>query len=130
MYFPVSEQMFPFFLTAPSGPPLNFDGISTNPTILTLSWNPPEVSMRNGIIEYYSYMCQSVHAGPQTIMGLTVDVTGLTAFTEYTCSVRAATANGTGPADMITRRTAEDSKLSHCSFVFVHCTNKECLWHG
>ena len=44
-------------------------------------------------------------------MELTVDVTGLVAFTHYTCSVRAATVNGTGPDATITRTTAKDSRL-------------------
>ena len=91
--------------------PQNFNGVSTNPTMLTLSWELPEQSTRNGMIIRYNYMCENVHSGPQMTMGLTADVTGLVAFTNYTCSVNAATVNGTGPPATITRTTAEDSRL-------------------
>ena len=99
------------FLTVPSGPPLNFNAMSTNPTVLTLSWQPPEEAVRNGIITNYSYSCENVHTEPQVTLDITVDVTGLTAFTLYTCIVRAATVNGTGPSVEVTGHTAEDSRF-------------------
>ena len=82
-----------------------------DPTVLTLSWQPPEEAMRNGIITNYSYSCEEVHTEPQVALDVTVDVPGLTAFTLYTCTVSATTVNGTGPSVDVTNRTAEDSRF-------------------
>ena len=54
-------------------------------------------------------MCANVHTDPQLTAEVSVTIMGLTPFTTYTCSVKAATVNGTGPAANITTTTAEDS---------------------
>lgn len=95
-------------LLAPSGPPLDFTFASTDPTMLILSWSLPQESLRNGVILGYEYMCANVHGGPQETFKLNATIMGLTPFTNYTCSVKAATINGTGPAATIVATTAED----------------------
>ena len=94
---------------APAGPPLEFSVESTGPTILILRWNPPEASLRNGLITSYEYMCADIHTDPLQTTELTATIMGLIPYTNYTCSVRAATVNGTGPAVSITKTTPEDS---------------------
>ena len=81
---------------------------------MTLTWEDPEESRRNGVIIHYVYLCGSVHSEAQETEQMTVDVTGLTAYQEYACHVGAATVNGTGPSATIIRRTAEDSTSGHC----------------
>ena len=97
------------YLLVPAGPPLNFTFASTDPTVLILSWSLPKESLRNGVITGYEYMCADVHSGPQPTPELTATILGLTPFTSYNCSVKAATVNGTGPAISIIATTAEDS---------------------
>ena len=111
--FPGTDLVFFVFLTVPTGPPLNFSAFSTNPTILTLNWEDPEESMRNGVIIGYSYMCEGVHSGPQVTQEMTAVVTGLIANQQYTCRVGATTINGTGPFASIIQRTPEDGISGH-----------------
>ena len=100
--------MFDFlYLLAPGGPPLDFNFTSTDPTILILSWSLPQKSQRNGMISGYEYMCADLPGGPQQTSMLNATIMGLTPFTNYTCSVKAATINGTGPEATIVATTAE-----------------------
>ena len=119
--FLVYELLFLVFLTVPIGPPVNFDGVSIDPTILTLSWEDPEESRRNGAIIRYFYLCEIVHSEAQETQEMTADVTGLTAYQQYICHVAAATINGTGPSATIIRRTAEDSTSRHCFLFGTYC---------
>ena len=84
-----------------------------------LSWNVPEPSVRNGIITSYTINCsisdgQLVPVVPQGSSDeqFTKEFESLSAFTMYSCSVAASTANGTGPfSDPISVTTLEGSKL-------------------
>ena len=96
-------------LLAPAGPPLEFTAESTGPTMLVLSWSPPQATLRNGLIASYEYVCADIHSDPQLTDQVNVTIMGLTPFTSYSCSVKAATVNGTGPAANIIITTAEDS---------------------
>ena len=99
-----------FILVGPSGAPTAFLISSDTPFTLTLSWNPPRPSERNGIITHYEYLCTGVHNEYQSTTLLTVTVSELKAFTSYKCWVKAATAIGTGPAAISTSTTAQDSQ--------------------
>ena len=52
-------------------------------------------------------MCADVHDSPQETSMLNATIIGLTPFTNYTCSVKAATINGTGPPATTVATTAE-----------------------
>lgn len=99
-----------FILVGPSGAPTAFITSSDTPFTLILSWNPPRASERNGIITHYEYFCTGVHNEYQSTTLLTVTMSKLKAFTNYKCSVKAATAIGTGPAAISTSTTAQDSQ--------------------
>ena len=72
------------------------------------------------MINRYEYLCAIVLNGPQDASKtngtngtretskLSATITDLAPFTNYTCSVKAATINGTGPAEDIVATTAED----------------------
>ena len=107
--------------SVPTGPPLNFNGVFTNPTILTLSWEDPEESMRNGVIIGYAYMCEGVHSEPQVTQEMTAVVTGLMENQQYTCRVGATTINGTGPFASLIQRTAEDDISGRLFFSSICC---------
>ena len=85
--------------TVPSGPPLNLT-ISVTPRTMLLFWSPPHAADRNGIITNYTVTCSLVNDIIQrtTTRETRLTVTGLEPFTNYTCSVSAATVVGSGPA--------------------------------
>ena len=93
------HTIFYSLITAPSGPPLNLTATVT-PRTMSLVWSPPRVDDRNGIITSYTVICSLagivVHRSTTSETRLTV--TGLEPFTNYTCSVRAVTVVGSGPA--------------------------------
>ena len=94
--------------SVPSGPPLNLTTLVTQRT-MSLIWSPPHVDDQNGIITSYTVMCSLVdglvHRSTTSETRLTV--TGLEPFTNYTCSVSAATVIGSGPAVVKNVITAE-----------------------
>ena len=70
---------------------------------LNLSWSPPLPSQRNGVIISYLINCSlggSIINSTRT-SSTSLTITGLQPFTNYTCSVRAATIVGNGPAGSI-----------------------------
>ena len=98
--------------TVPIGPPQNFNTLVTSHT-LTLSWSPPFPSQRNGVIISYLITCSSggsiINSTRTSSTSLTI--TGLQPFTNYTCSVRAATIRGDGPATVRTIETKRECKF-------------------
>ena len=67
---------------------------------MSLFWSPPHAVDQNGIITNYTVTCSLVDDIIQhmTTSGTRLTVTGLEPFTNYTCSVSAATVVGSGPA--------------------------------
>ena len=91
--------LFYIKFTVPSGPPLNLT-ISVTPRTMSLFWSPPLAADRNGIITSFTVNCSSADDIIQrtTTSETRLTVTGLEPFTNYTCSVSAATVVGSGPA--------------------------------
>ena len=103
--------------SVPSGPPQNFT-ISVTSRSIAFSWSPPLLSQRNGDITGYNLTC--------TVGGVTNSarfiVTSLTLpvepFTNYSCTVSAATVVGDGlPTSAINGVTHEESEC----FSLVSC---------
>ena len=96
----------------PNGPPQNINVEMTAHT-LTLSWSPPLPSQRNGVIISYLITCSSggsiINSTRTSSTSLTI--TGLQPFTNYTCSVSAATIVGDGPTTARTIETKKESKF-------------------
>ena len=102
----------------PSGPPQNFT-ISTTSSNITLFWSLPLLLQRNGVIISYLITC--------TIGGMTssMNVSGtshdhvihIKPFTNYTCSVSAATMVGDGPPATVNGTSDEDGEyIIHYSY--------------
>ena len=91
----------------PSGSPLNFI-ISVTSRTLTLSWSPPLPSQRNGVIISYLVTCNSKNSTRTSSTSLTI--TGLQPFTNYTCTVSAATMVGDGPPATVSGTSDEDGE--------------------
>ena len=96
--------------SVPSGPPQDFT-ISVTARRITVSWSPPLLLQRNGVITDYNVTC----AFDEVTSSIRYDNTSLSIsvapFTSYSCSVRAATSVGDGPATpVISGVTDEDSE--------------------
>ena len=98
--------------SVPSGPPQSFRLVAMSHNI-TLSWSPPLPSQRNGVIISYLITCSSggsiINSTRTSSTSLTI--TGLEPFTNYTCSVRATTVVGDGPAAVNTVETQKECRF-------------------
>ena len=85
-------------MLVPSGHPQKFL-IAKSSRTLNLSWSPPLFSQCNGIITSYNISCyrEDFQYSQRTTKTSGI-FTNLRPFTNYTCSVRAATVKGEGPA--------------------------------
>ena len=93
--------------------------ISISPTAIQVTWNEVPAIDQNGIITQYEVEYnQSTFSGATmynttTVDSptLTVDLTGLEEYVEYSIRVRAYTSVGSGPySDVVIERTQEDGK--------------------
>ena len=105
----------------PSGPPQDFVITATSQRTLTLSWSPPLPSQHNGVIISYLITCSSGGSINSTrsirSSSTNLTITGLQPFTNYTCTVSAATMVGDGPAAMRDAITSEASKKKLDNFI-------------
>ena len=86
--------------TVPSGPPQNFTVMTNSNFHLLLTWSPPLLSQRNGVIIFYAVVCivqNTNHTGGTTSTRIGRDFSPWPA-TKYTCFVRAETVAGYGPS--------------------------------
>ena len=83
-------------------------------TTVTLQWNPPNDSGRNGIITAYTVTCsERIFPDsniPITTTNDTVTLTELVPYSNYTCNVTASTAVGDGPAATAAFVTLQDGE--------------------
>ena len=120
-----------FTPSVPSGPPQNFT-ISDTFHNIKLSWSPPLLSQQNGMITDYNLTC-TVGEMTSSIRwnDTSFDVPAFP-FTNYSCTVSAATVVGDGPATaVISGVTDEDSECScttsHLMIYFVFFQDLEHL---
>ena len=84
---------------------------------ITLSWSPPEVTLRNGMIIEYTLSYAPRDSAVMTLTTFTEPgthtVDGFSASTDYNCSVVATNRAGTGPPARVsftTQAVVVDSK--------------------
>ena len=90
----------------PKSEPVNLTITFINSSALLLSWSKP--IQPNGIIIKYTFNCSNNLIETETINENTTLV-GLKPYTNYTCSVRAHTAVGSGPVATMIGQTDESS---------------------
>ncbi len=97
---------------------MNITVIEVLATSISLSWYPPPVDDRNGIISQYSVRYTSVYYSTERLMNTTdtsVVLMDLEEFEEYEVSIAAATVEGVGPYSMaILVTTAQAGKSVVC----------------
>ncbi len=104
------------YVLVPSAPPFftlsEVEGVAD---MLMSAWSVPQPA--NGVLQNYTVTCSPSLPAPMvvphndSVSEYSVRLSGLMAFTNYSCSVMAATNAGTGnPSEVITARTAEAGK--------------------
>ena len=100
--------------TVPSGFPQDVSVDSATSQSVDISWSPPLLEERNGIITSYTVtVSRQGSDSPIQIASPTtsISVSMLNPFTSYTVTVAALTSIGVGPpSTLLTFRTAEDGK--------------------
>ena len=106
---PISVNYIYIFI-APTGAPVNFD-ITVNGTTLNCSWEPPLLSLQNGIIISYTIIClvDDSIAVYETVSNETNSfiLDHYSPYTVYNCSVFASTEAGDGPVAEYVNVTTE-----------------------
>ena len=84
--------------SAPSGSPGAPTSSSTTSTSITITWTEIACLDRNGVITGYTIRYESVNTSPTIITSTdrSIVISGLTAFTNYTVSVRGVNGAGDG----------------------------------
>lgn len=89
--------------------------ITTGTTTANVSWTPPDPSLQNGVIIYYTVILTDLMFGmPECVYNTTItsfSFMGLEEYARYECEVAAATIGGLGPFSTSVRFTTfEDGK--------------------
>lgn len=97
-------------LAVPSGPPVNLALTPLSSTSIILTWNPPLIHERNGLITTYTITFTSEgNTNIFTARDPSLTLHNLRPFTEYTFNVSASTRVGSGPVSgAFTGSTLED----------------------
>lgn len=111
------------FNLAPASPPINIMTTVLSSTEIMVTWGPVPPVDQNGIITEYEVMFEPLETFSGTITTQTANVTapamsviltGLQAFVNYSISVRAYTRIGAGPfSTVITNMTHEDGEYKN-----------------
>ena len=81
---------------------------------ITVSWSPPNLMDRNGVITSYTVTCRSSGVATVTMTYSAAETYTLGGFkpaTRYTCDIVAANSAGMGPPESSTITTSEDGGL-------------------
>lgn len=122
--------MFMFNITtAPSGYPQDVSIDTTSSQSAVISWNPPLLEERNGIITSYSITIHRQGTDSQrqlTSLTTMISVSMLSPFTTYTVTVAASTTIDVGPpSTQLTFRTDEDGEIR---YQIVKVCKKSGIW--
>ena len=103
---PIYFYLFTFFYTstAPSAAPQNVAGMFVNSTSISVSWSSPPLADQNGVIVGYNISYTTDVEIELFTPVLSIVISDLQRFTNYTVSVRAFTV-AVGPPGSITVRT-------------------------
>ena len=104
------------FIIVPNGPVLDCRNTTFNPRNVTLSWNPPELQLQNGMITGYELFCFDIQSNtevPDTNGTLdspdtTYTIPVITPFRSYNCGIAAINDEGTGPLSTCLFYSAQD----------------------
>ena len=113
-------KLLSYHFTEPVGTPKSFAIFSISTRNVTLSWDLPEESKRNGVITAYMVSCSDeddMLVTTFTTSALTATVKGLGIYSFYTCNVAASTSIGYGPEATLNFTTASDGKERNNSWV-------------
>ena len=108
------------FSSAPASPPDNVNAVTISSTAIRVTWDEVPAIDQNGIITQYEVEYnQSTFSGATmsattTVDSstLTVDLTGLKEYVEYSIRVRAYTSVGAGSySDVVMETTQEDGEI-------------------
>ena len=110
-----------FQTTEPAAPPDNVRVMAVSSTSIYVTWDIVPPIDQNGIITMYEVMYQPLETFNGRISTNTINLTDMSLlltdlqeFVNYTISVRAYTSVGAGPySDEVTVMTLEDSKHKH-----------------
>ena len=114
-FHPWSNSCFIYSLTAPSAAVTNHTVTTLSSTQLFVSWSPPPLADRNGVLSY-----KLSHKRSGLTSYTTVGVTAVLSFTlsgleeafEYSVMVTAVSVGMDGPASIVTATTLMDGKSS------------------
>ncbi|RDD39694.1 Down syndrome cell adhesion molecule-like protein, partial [Trichoplax sp. H2] len=117
---------------APSSTPINTIATVLSSTGIKLSWQPPVISDRNGVITAYeidykitgSNVTMSASASGST---LTYTINNLKAYTNYSLTIKAGTVAGFGPSITVTVVTDEAAPSTSPSITTVTLTNNNTI---
>ena len=121
-YLPTAHYLW-FYYIAPN-PPQNISAKAVNSTTVEVTWDPPSIT--NGILHYYTIMYGSsddMEMMEVNSSGVTMLVSRLDPFTNYTFFVLAVTIAPSEPSDTVTVLTDEAGIMSESnvwSFKILH----------
>ena len=111
--------------TEPHSSPMNVQILSTDKRSVTMSWEPPLLRDRNGIITYYLIVIHNLDFGVSDIRVnvsgsvLNHTVAGLEEYSRHECTLAAGTVIGRGPYSTPTEfATLQDGKYT-CVYITV-----------
>ena len=105
----VSIISFMMCCIVPAGPPRQFFSIAETSISITVSWSTPATP--NGVITEYQLQCSGGgQVFNRTVMETTTTLSGLLPYTNYSCSIKAHTSAGGGPAATASVTTLQDSE--------------------
>lgn len=84
---------------APGGPPESVVAQPLSPTALAITWEPPSVEVRNGIVQRYTVEIREVETGMVTTLSTeatALNLTSLHPYYTYSCTIAAET-SAVGP---------------------------------
>ena len=103
--------------TGPAAAPRDFSGVALSSKSISLSWNPPTLEDRNGIIRSYTINSTELETNSTfsyTSVGTTLRINSLHPYYRYQFTITAVTISSGPSSAAITVRTLEDGNPKYC----------------